>query len=301
MATAAEPLPAELPLPGGRPGATVRVHPLLTATVSAPPASVHREEGRLAGWKALGLTLPAADRMRLPVPAFLVEHPGAGLMLVDTGFHPSVAVDPSQGFGRLAGVVFKDAEMDAEQAVPAQMRGLGLEADNVRTVVMTHLHADHASGISQFPGATFVLSEAEWRAAAAGGARQGYQHHHFDHAFDYRLLDYDAPEADSFATFGRSLDLFGDGSVRLVSTPGHTVGHQSVVLRLTGRELLLTGDAAYTMRTIAESALPHRMDDEHFFRRSLREIQLYVERTPTAVVVPGHDLARWEELEDIYT
>ncbi len=176
-----------------------------------------------------------------------------------------------------------------------------MAADDVGTVVMTHLHSDHASGISQFPDATFVLSDAEWTAAAAGGGRQGYLHHQFDHAFDYRLVDFGGPAADSFATFGRALDLFGDGSVRLVSTPGHTPGHLSVVLRLTGRELLLTADAAYTMRTIAETALPYRMDDEHFFRRSLREIQLYLERTPTAIVIPGHDMARWEELETIYT
>ncbi len=43
------------------------------------------------------------------------------------------------------------------------------------------------------------------------------------------------------------------------------------------------------------------MVDEHFSSRSLREIQLYIERTPTAVVIPGHDMARWEELEEVYT
>ena len=181
------------------------------------------------------------------------------------------------------------------------MRGLGLDPDAVRTVVMTHLHSDHASGISQFPDATFVVSAAEWQAAASGGQLQGYQRHQFDHAFDYRLIDFDSAEADSFATFGRGLDLFGDGSVRLVSTPGHTKGHLSVILRLVGRELLLTGDAAYTMRTIADTALPYRMEDEHFFTRSLREIQLYAERTPTAVIIPGHDMQRWEELEAVYT
>jgi len=170
MATAAEPLPAELPLSGGRQGATVRVHPLLTATLTVPPAYLHREDGRRASWRALGLTLPSSQRERIPIPAFLVEHPGAGLMLIDTGFHPSVAVE---GLGRLAGLIFKDLEMEPEQAVPGLMRELGFDPDDVRTVVMTHLHADHASGISQFPDATFVLSEAEWRAAASGGPRQG--------------------------------------------------------------------------------------------------------------------------------
>ena len=298
MATAAEPLPAELPLRGGRQGATVRVHPLLTATVTVPPAYLHREEGRLATWRALGLTLPSSQRERVPVPAFLVEHPGAGLLLVDTGFHPSVAVE---GLGRLAGLVFKDLEMEPEQAVPGLMRELGFEPDDVRTVVLTHLHAGHASSISQFPQATFVLAQAEWRAAASSGRRRGYLRHSFDHAFDYRLVDFDDAAADSFATFGRAFDLLGDGSLRLLFTPGHTPGHLSVLLRLSGRELLLAADAVFTMRSLHEGLLPYPTADEHLARRSLREAQLYAEGTPSAVIVPGHDMARWSELETVYS
>jgi N-acyl homoserine lactone hydrolase len=190
--------------------------------------------------------------------------------------------------------------MQADQAVSAQLRERGIDAADVETVVITHLHADHASGISGFPESTFVLSELEWRAASSGGALQGYLSRLFDHAFDYRTLDFDGPASDSFASFGRSLDLIGDGSVRLVFTPGHTKGHLSVVLRLKGREALLTGDAVYTMRTLRDSHLPARMEDEHDFRRSLREIQLYAEQTPDALIVPGHDMEAWRSLELLY-
>jgi glyoxylase-like metal-dependent hydrolase (beta-lactamase superfamily II) len=88
--------------------------------------------------------------------------------------------------------------------------------------------------------------------------------------------------------------------VRLVSTPGHTPGHVSVVLRLAGREVLIAGDAIYTMRTLTDSALPHQMADEHVFRRSLREIQLYAEQTPDALIVPGHDMSAWNALAPVY-
>jgi glyoxylase-like metal-dependent hydrolase (beta-lactamase superfamily II) len=297
MATAAEPHPAELPLPGGRDGAAVRVHPMLTATISVAPAYAHRA-ARLAALRALGLTTAAADRLRLPIPAFLIEHPNAGLVLVDTGFHPSVAVD-ERPFGRLGGLIFKDLEMTPEQAVPGQMRERGFDPDDVRTVVLTHLHADHASGISQFPNATFVLSEAEWSAAAAGGPRQGYFRHHFDHAFDYRLLDFDSPGADSFASFGRAFDLFGDGSLMLVYTPGHSAGHLSVVARLAGRELLLAGDAVFTMPDLEGAPLPFATLDGHLAGRSLYEIGLYRRETPSALIVPGHDMVRWEELDRV--
>jgi N-acyl homoserine lactone hydrolase len=300
MATAAEPRPAQLPLPGGREGATVRLHPLLCARMIAPPGLVHRTEGRLAPLRALGVGVSHDDWLELPVVAFLVEHPVAGLVLVDTGFHPAVAVDPRQGMGRLGGLVFKDLRMDSEQAVPAQLRERGFAPDAVRTVLLTHLHSDHASGIAQFPSATFLLSSAEWEAAADGGSTDGYFKRQFDHAFDYRLLDFDSAAGDSFATFGRSFDVFGDGSVRMVFTPGHTHGHCSVVLRLGDREALLTADAAYTRRAIEETAVPFRVADEHRFRRSLREIQLYIEQTPDALVVPGHDMAAWRRLDSVY-
>jgi N-acyl homoserine lactone hydrolase len=300
MSRAAEPRPASLPLPGGRGGAAVKLHPLLVARMIGPPAAFHREEGRLAALKALGFRVPREKWLDIPVVAFLVEHPGAGPMLIDTGFHAGVAVEPRKAFGRLAGRVFREVAMEPKQALPEQLREREIEPADVSVVALTHLHADHAGGISQFPDSTFLLSDEEWRAARSGGRLQGYYRRLFDHPFEYRTLDFDGPASDSFATFGRSLDVLGDGSVRLVFTPGHSRGHLSVVLRLKGREALLTGDAAYTMRTLRESHLPHSMDDEHLFRRSLREIQLYAEATPDALVIPGHDMEHWRSLDAVY-
>lgn len=300
MALAAEPRPAELPLPGGTKDATVKLWPLLCARMIGPPAIFHREEGRLAALKAAGIGVPRSEWPEVPVVAFLVEHPSAGWILVDTGFHGSVAVEPSQGMGRLGGLLFKDLKMDPGQSVPAQLRERGLQPSDVGTVILTHLHSDHASGISEFGESTLVLSDREWEAAAHGRQLDGYLKHQYDHAFDYRTLDFDGTDADSYATFGRAFDLFGDGSVRLVYTPGHSHGHLSVILRLSGREALIAGDAIYTMRTLRESHLPYRMADEHRFKRSLREIQLYVQNNPDALVIPGHDMEHWNSLDTQY-
>jgi glyoxylase-like metal-dependent hydrolase (beta-lactamase superfamily II) len=238
--------------------------------------------------------------MWVPVPAFLVEHPGAGAILVDTGLHPSVAIDPSKSFGRV-GALFNRVRVTPDQALHPQLRARGVEPRDVRVVVMTHLHLDHASGVSEFPDATFVVDAREWEAAAAPrGLPRGYHHSHFDHAFDWRTLDYGAGEVDSFATFGQAIDLFGDGSVRVLSTPGHSAGHQSVLLRLRDREALIAGDAAYSRRTIDEDLTPLFLSDEHRFRRSLGEVRRFAEQTPGALVVPGHDPDTWPGLEDTY-
>ena len=300
MATGVEPRPAELPLPGGREGATVRLQPLLCGQSIGPEAWFLREEGRFAWRKALGLGLPRERWDDVPIVAFLVEHPGAGVMLIDTGLHPSVAVDPKKNLGRLGSFSFRNMQMRPEQAVAAQLRERGLDAGEVKVVIMTHLHLDHASAVSEFPEPTFVFSTAEWEAATTQGQRHGYVRRQFDHAFDHRMLDFNGSNADSYSSFGRSFDLLGDGSVRLVFTPGHTLGHLSVVLRLKEREALIAGDAIYRRRTLSDNHLPYRMADEHLFRRSLREIGLYAREAPDALIIPGHDMEHWRTLAPSY-
>jgi N-acyl homoserine lactone hydrolase len=103
----------------------------------------------------------------------------------------------------------------------------------------------------------------------------------------------------SFAGFGRSLDLFGDGTVRCVYTPGHTAGHLSVVLRLRTREALVAGDAVYLRRNLA-MRLGYRPADEHLAERSLREIRRYARETPDALIIRGHDWEAWLELDPVY-
>ena len=101
----------------------------------------------------------------------------------------------------------------------------------------------------------------------------GYVRRQFDHAFDYRLLDFDAPDASSFSGFGRSFDLFGDGSVRTVFTPGPRSGTCPWCSARRPARSLVAGDAIYLRETLDTSHLPYRMEDEHLFRRSLREAQ----------------------------
>jgi glyoxylase-like metal-dependent hydrolase (beta-lactamase superfamily II) len=302
MATAAEPQPAVLPLPGGVRDASVKLHPLLSGVAKGPPGWIHREDGRLAKLHALGIGVPKSDFLEIPIVAFLVEHPGAGPVLIDTGLHPSCAIDPKQNIGRLGALAFPGLKMDPKQAVAEQLRARGIEVGDVKLVVMTHLHIDHASAMSEFPNATFVFSAREWEAATEPRNWQhGYRTAQFDHGFDYRTLDFEGADTDSHATFGRSFDLLGDGSIRAVYTPGHTHGHMSVVLRLAaGREALVAGDAIYTRHALETSHLPFRIEEEHFFRRSLKEIQLYVQTRPDALVIPGHDMAEWRKLNEAY-
>jgi glyoxylase-like metal-dependent hydrolase (beta-lactamase superfamily II) len=233
------------------------------------------------------------------VPAFLLEHPGVGWILVDTGLHPVCGTDLAANMGPAARLIY-NIRMDHDQALRFALPARGVELTDVRVVIMTHLHIDHASAVVEFPEATFVVDRREWEAAAGAGTRQGYHPRQFDHAFEWLTVDYAGERVESFAAMGRTLDLFGDGSIRLVSTPGHTAGHQAVLVRTGQGEILLAGDAAYTERELRGDATPLVVYDDHLRRRSLAELRAYQQQTPTALVIPSHDWDLWPKLSAVY-
>jgi N-acyl homoserine lactone hydrolase len=300
MKAQAKPLTDVLP-GGGGPGCTVAVEPFLGGEGKTPPAMLESVgQGRLAQARALGIGVPRSRWRWVPFPAFVIDHPKAGPVLVDTSLHASVVAKPAANLGRFfaAASTYRMPEGD----LPTQLRARGIDPKSIRTVIMTHLHYDHTSGIAEFPNATFVIAAREWEAATTVNrpAVHGYRRAHFDYLFDYRLVDFDGPLVDSYASFGRTFDLFGDGSIRLAFTPGHTLGHMSVVAHLASHDLVIAGDAVYTEAQLRGENEPARPEDLHQWQRSQRELRRFAERFPEAVVIPGHDGDAWAKLQRRY-
>ncbi len=294
--------PLDQPLAGGKPGASVVVEALEAGRISQPAQFFERSGGpRMGKLRMLGIGTPRSKWWTVPCPAFLVTHPTAGHFVIDTGLHPSVTSKPAANMGRIVTRVGRP-ELEPGEDLPAQLRSRGIDPKSINTVVMTHLHFDHASGMSEFAGASFVLAEREWEAATTGSRPflHGYRPAQYDYAFDYRTIDFDGPSVSSYASFGRTFDLFGDGSVRLAYTPGHSAGHQAVMCRLRDRDLVIAGDAIYTLAQLDDAPPPPRPEDPHTWRRSLQELRLFRREYPQAVIIPGHDPRTWPALKQRY-
>jgi N-acyl homoserine lactone hydrolase len=253
---------------------SVRLHPLRTGTLTVFPAWFVRSAG------------VRRARVKAPVVSYAIEHPEAGLVLIDAGLHAE------SDFGRFNGLVF--AGMRRTTTVPEELRARGLEPGAVRTILMTHMHVDHTSGLRLFPDAEVVVDRREWE-ATSDGAFHGYHRPHFAHV-EPRLVDPDGPHDG----FDRGHDVFGDGSVVLVRTPGHTHGHCSAVVRTAAGPVLVAGDAIYTMENLVPGRVPVKMEDARAYRRSIEQINAWRAAHPGALVIPGHDEADWAELEPSY-
>jgi glyoxylase-like metal-dependent hydrolase (beta-lactamase superfamily II) len=273
----------------------VQLQVLHTAQIPTPYGYVFRSEGNRVARLRAGIN-KKGKMLQSPCLAYVVRHADAGAILIDTGLHPDASADLREDFGFAMAFLFSDLK-PAQTPYDDQLRAVGVSPEDVERVVMTHLHVDHTSGMRLLPNATFLCTRQEWAAAHRRfGAANGYVGHHLPPASRMELVDFER-DGDSDGVFAKTIDLVGDGTIRLIFTPGHTRGHQSVLLRLDdGRTVLLVGDAAYTVRSINEQLLPMLTANDQASLKSLGELNAFARENPEAILVPSHDPYAWRAL-----
>ena len=206
-------------------------------------------------------------RVRFPIPAYLIET-AEERILVDAGLHPAAAADPSRHYGIPDALAAFDLEL--ERSVAEQV-----DPSTLTKVVLTHLHFDHASGLSLLPSSVPVfVQRREWEAGRdAAAVRRNF----------YLPADYSAAERQVELVDGDH-DLLGDGSVELLLTPGHTPGHQSVRV---GERLVIGADVTHYASGLDDHRFPMFADD--FDAQTASAERLRRLRDGGAVVLPGHD------------
>jgi glyoxylase-like metal-dependent hydrolase (beta-lactamase superfamily II) len=214
-------------------------------------------------------------KVRVPVPSYLIEHP-KGVVLFDLGMHPSF-VQSTARLGSLAGRL--EVEMAPQARLSEQLASVGQDPGGVALAVPSHLHFDHAGGLVELPNATVIVQADEWKAASDRDVKTpAYIRNDFDLGHARKLVD-------------GSFDLFGDGALILHPTPGHTPGHQSLLVE--GRTLLL-GDACFCRLALDTDTLPPVTHDAERHRRTLGWIR---EREAAGVrVIFSHDPDQWEKI-----
>ena len=231
------------------------------------------------GWLTtdLGTMLSGhVGEFRLPVASFLVEHE-RGTLVFDTGMHPDLV----HGTSRLGPIEsMYDVDLGPGGLLGARLGECGVDPADVDRAVLSHLHFDHCGGLPQVPEARLVVQTAEWEAAQDPVmAELGVYHPpDFHTGQEVELID-------------GSVDLFGDGSVVTAPTPGHTPGHQSLLVE--GR-LLLVGDACYCQLALDEDVLPPVVADPAQQRAGFSWLRDQAAAGITLVF--SHDPVQWAEL-----
>jgi N-acyl homoserine lactone hydrolase len=235
--------------------------------------------------QGLKMNEPLAGPLEIPVPWFVIQHP-KGNVVIDGGMAVECASDPrarlSEAFLRAYEPMFAE-----EQGCFPALQTAGIDPNSIKYVLLSHLHWDHTGAVGRFPNAIHIVQRREleyaltpdWFAADAFSRR-----------------DFDRPDLDWYFLEGSETDfydLFGDGSVLIVLTPGHSVGHQSFLVTLPkSGPVLLAIDAAYTLDHWQEKALPSFTTSTIAAVRSVKKLR-QIARQRDALVVTGHDPMAW--------
>jgi glyoxylase-like metal-dependent hydrolase (beta-lactamase superfamily II) len=261
----------------------MRIHAIQTGTVAV---TTHWREGVGRGRRRLLNTLLDREWTEpLPIYAFAIDHP-EGVIVVDTGETARVA---EPGYFPRWSPFFRFAvreQVEPEQEIGPQLERLGIDPGDVRWVVMTHLHTDHAGGLHHFPNNEILVSRAELsNAAGLRGRLRGYVNKPWPEWFAPTLIDLSPVE---FGPFPASLALTGAGDVTVVPVPGHTPGQLAVIVEDGDHSVLLAGDSSYTQDAMLRGAVDGVGSDESAERLTHERIRTYAAATPT-VYLPSHD------------
>ena len=203
--------------------------------------------------------------------SYLIEH-SAGLLLWDTGIVDTLVDSPD-------GKVFGLWRLVVEQTLLSRLAKLGVGPSDITYLGFSHMHADHTGNAQDYASATVLVHAREHAVAFADTPPNGYVPAHYEALRDSRTIQ-----------IAGSHDVFGDGSVVTLESPGHSSGHQCLVVRLPNRgPVVLSGDLYYGPDDRLRRRAPGWNVDVAETFRSMDRVEQYVAEIGATMLI-HHDM-----------
>lgn len=237
----------------------IQVYVFHTGKVRVDRAISLHERNPLA---VTGLFRSRDKQMLLPVSAYLIVHP-KGKVLIDTGWDTKYAYEhPKQLMGlvdKISAPVIRENE-----GIDSKLAAVGLYVSDIDHVFISHMDFDHASGLRFVKDARDIrTAQEEWDACSKFSLR------YVDTWTGICKVDTFHYQHTGIGPVGRSYDVFGDGTVQLVHTPGHSHGLFSVLIQGTDGFLVLGNDVAYLPESFSQHRIPGFTVNDHLAEKSL--------------------------------
>jgi glyoxylase-like metal-dependent hydrolase (beta-lactamase superfamily II) len=254
----------------------------------------HHPERMVRGSGPLGLG-------KFPANVVVIDHPKEGIILFDTGY----GSDFNQVTARMPEMLYRlitPVNITPETTAQARLKELGIKREDVKHVILSHIHADHIGGVKDFPQATYhadLPALSYYRGLSKfNQVRSGFLAALLPQDFDARLKPFDSTQFKS-GNFGLGNltwghDLFSDGSIMIIPLPGHMKGHVGIqVLTQSGEKYLFVADAAWRKESITENSLPSMVtrliiSDWSAYGKTLHELHDLHHRYPDLKIIPCH-------------
>jgi glyoxylase-like metal-dependent hydrolase (beta-lactamase superfamily II) len=236
-----------------------------------------------------------------PINVYVIEHAN-GVVLFDTGQDRASVTDPSYFPGGPNGVIYRRLarfDIGEDETLVAGLERLGYSTRDVTCAVISHLHQDHIGGIADVPHANLLVSGEEWRWLHRPLAEpRGLLRSHIElSGAKWKQVGYEPIDDPALLPFDRGHDIFGDGALTILPTPGHTPGSMSMLVRRADAPpLLLVGDLTYDMHAF-ERGVQGGVGSKRALRETRRKVMALQANNPGMPILAAHDPAAARMLE----
>lgn len=231
--------------------------------------------------ESYGLSDEETDIRELAAPCYLIEHE-SGRLLWDAGLPPYLKSDEWMEIEGFPGSYARMSRM-----LESQLSDLDLTWQDIDYAAFSHTHFDHMGAANELKDATIIMQQSEYAAAFADTVT----------ATGFVPSTYEQLKDSEFKIIDGDYDVFGDGSVRVLSTPGHTPGHQSLFIDLAEYgPLLLSGDLYHFRFNREHRRYPVFNSDGAATLESIDKVEQFIEETGATLWIQ-HDLELFRELK----
>lgn len=230
----------------------------------------------------------------VPLYAYLIIHPEVGPIMFDTAVNNEMVYNYDEYFSGFGGtfsrLLNEEYRLSPEEELLNQLAALGYSPTDIELVILSHSHDDHVGGLPYFQDARIVLSEMEMLIIdiITENSFMPVNTRFYEGVTCWEAISY---SDEAFGGFEASLDLLGDGSMRLLPSVGHSEGSQSLWVDMGDYSLLLTGDSLYTLRHLDETMVQQFIPDTNpeIIQASVQAIKNSQVALPEMLIVPSHD------------
>lgn len=251
--------------------------------------------------KMVSMKSPAVQ-VSFPATVALLHHERFGPILFDTGYSPRF-YEVTKTFPEKLYALTTPVDILAENTLVEQLKRRGIQPTDIQSIILSHFHADHIGGVSDFPTAKYIYLKhayeslhniSRFRAVLFNGFLKKLLPADFTmRSVPFTITEKNCSKLD-YNYFSYGYDILGDGSIMAIELPGHAQGHLGLMIYADTGVYFLVGDACWVRENYLEDSKPHWLvrqlvlHDTDKYYLTLQKLKHFNSQYPEVRVIPCH-------------
>jgi N-acyl homoserine lactone hydrolase len=260
-------------------GKEIKIHAISIGAVSVK--TKFRETSKKGLFAKLDFIFDKRFTEWMPIWVWVIEHP-EGIYIIDTGVNANINnpnyFNSSGVFANWLNTTMFRFTIIREQEIDKQLLNLQINSQDVRAIILTHLHLDHVDGLKHFPNIKIIVNKIEWENPFGDLPKL------YPNWFKPELIEL----KEGYQNFDNAFYITGSKDLIAIHSPGHTHGNISIILTTDDCNIIFVGDVCYDQNQIISDKYSGVNVNYSLARDTYNKLREF-SKTKKLVFLPSHD------------